>query len=118
QVRLVIASGGATADLYVSTTQVETGTASIATVASGLFFGDLATTDDSDVVWKSITYARTIAPPQLASTIYVTVEHSSGNPKAFTTATSPLALTFANEGTGGGGSTGDGDVVYREIYSL
>jgi hypothetical protein len=113
-VRLVIATGGATADLWIGDTKVETATASIASVASGFRFGDLAGADDSDATWQGLTYARVTAPVKLAQTIYVAISHSSGN--AYGAESAPLEVTFASEITETGGSSGDGDLIIRDRF--
>lgn len=68
-VTLVVAPGGATADLYIGPRKVETARASIASTGAGLFFGDLATTDDSDVIWDYIVWSPTAASDGLVSLI-------------------------------------------------
>jgi hypothetical protein len=105
KVRLVVAAGGLTADLWVGDTLAEDNTAGAATVTSGLSFGDLAGADDADAVWKRIAYALSPVPVKLARTIYVTVAHSSGT--SYGAESVVLELTFASEGETLGGSTGD-----------
>jgi hypothetical protein len=116
KIRLTVDNGGATADLWIGDTQVESNTAFQSTATSGLKFGDLDTTDDSDVVWPGFSYQLSHVPVRLASTIYVAVAHSSGG--AWTPDSNILALTFANEGSGAGGSTGDVDPTPRDTYDI
>jgi hypothetical protein len=116
RIRLVVAAGGATADLWIGNTKVETATAFVSTATSGLKFGDLVTTDDADVVWPGFSYQLSHVPVRLARTIYVAVAHSSGG--AFTPDSNILALTFANETTGDGGSAGTLDPIPRDRYDI
>jgi len=116
RIRLVVATGGATADLWIGDTEVETATASGATATSGLSFGDLVTTDDADVVWPGFTYQLDSVPVRLAQTIYVAVAHSSGG--AFTPDSNILEVTFANEGSGAGGSTGEFNPEPKDTYEM
>jgi hypothetical protein len=114
-VRLVVAAGGLTADLWVGETKVENDTAGAASTAAGLLFGDLAGADDSEAVWPSLAYALTPQDPFLAATIYVTVAHSGGG--SFAPESDVATFTFASEVTGTGGSEGDGDLVPRDRYT-
>ncbi len=116
KIRLVVDVGGAHADLWIGDTKIETATASAGTSTSGLKFGDLVTTDDADVVWPGFVYQFAHVPVRLASTVYVAVAHSSGG--AFTPDSNILELTFANEGSGAGGSTGDFDPTPKDTYDL
>lgn len=116
KVRLVVAAGGATADLWVGDTLAEDNAAAAATSSSGLSFGDLAGADDSDAAWQSLSYALTPVPTRLAQTIYVTVAHSSG--AAWGAESDVLEVTFANEGSGEGGSAGSFDPTPRNEYEL
>ncbi|MCA1567234.1 MAG: hypothetical protein LC803_16595 [Acidobacteria bacterium] len=111
KVRLVVAAGGLTADLWIGDTLVEDNTAGAATTGEGLSFGDLAMADDADAVWKRIAYALTPVPTKLSRTIYVTVAHSSGG--AYGAESDVLELTFASEGETQNGSTGDFDPTPR-----
>lgn len=115
RVRLVVAAGGATADLWVGETKVEDNTAGAGSTAAGLCFGDLAGGDDSEAVWPSVAYALTPQDPRLAETIYVTVEQSGG--QGWAPASDILELTFASEVTGGG-SSGVGELVPRDTYTV
>jgi hypothetical protein len=116
RVRLVVAAGGLLADLWVGDTKVENDTAGLSTTAAGLVFGDLAGADDAEVVWPSLAYALTSQDPFLAETIFITVEHSGGG--AWAPASDVLEVSFASEVTGEGGSSGDGDEVPRDRYTL
>jgi hypothetical protein len=116
KVRLVVAAGGLTADLWVGETKVEDNAAGAAGTAAGLVFGDLAGADDSEAVWPSLAYALTPQDPRLAETVYLTVEHSGGG--AWAPASDVLELTFASEVTGVGGSSGEGDLVPRDNYTV
>jgi hypothetical protein len=116
KVRLVVAAGGATADLWVVDTLAEDNTAGATTSTSGLSFGDLTGADDADAVWQNLAYAPTPVPTRLAQTIYITVAHSSG--VSWTADSDVLTLTFANEGSGEGGSTGEFDPTPRNQYEL
>jgi hypothetical protein len=111
RVRLVVAAGGLTADLWLGDTLVEDNTAGAATATSGLSFGDLAGADDADATWKRIAYALSPVPVKLALTIYVTVAHSSGG--AYGAESDVLTLTFASEGEAQDGSTGGFDPTPR-----
>jgi hypothetical protein len=115
-IRLVIAAGGATADLWISDTLTEDNTAFLSTSTSGLVFGDLATTDDADAIWLRFGYSFTPVPVKLAQTIYVAVAHSSGGD--WTPDSNILELTFANEGSSTGGSTGIFDPTPRDEYLI
>jgi hypothetical protein len=114
-VRLVVAVGGAVADLWVGDTKVENDTAGGSTATSGLSFGDLAGGDDSEVVWKSLAYALTPQDVTLAQTIYVRVAHSGGG--TYGPESAVASFTFANEVTGSGGSSGTGELVPRDQYT-
>lgn len=116
RIRLVVAVGGATADLWIGDAKVETATAFVSTSTSGLKFGDLVTTDDADVVWPGFCYQLSRVPVRLARTIYVAVAHSSGG--AYTPDSNILTLTFANEGSGAGGSAGDFDPTPKDNYEV
>jgi hypothetical protein len=94
-VRLVIAAGGATADLWIGDTLTEDNTAAAATATSGLLFGDLATTDDADVTWNRISYQLSPVPVKLAQTIFASVAHSSGGP--YGAESNIVTLTFSSE---------------------
>lgn len=116
RIRLVIASGGAHADLWIGVTKVETATASGATVSSGLTFGDTVTTDDSNTTWWDLNYILEPVPVKLTQTIYVAVSHSSGT--VYTAESSILNLTFAADAivtntAVSGGSSGDLDPTPR-----
>jgi hypothetical protein len=112
RVRLVIAAGGATADLWIGDTLTEDNTAFQSTATSGLKFGDLVTTDDADAIWQPFSYSLDPVPVSLASTIYVAVAHSSGGD--WTPDSEILTVTFASEGSGAGGSVGEFDPVPRD----
>ncbi|MCA1615056.1 MAG: hypothetical protein LC795_15670 [Acidobacteria bacterium] len=116
KVRLVVAVGGLTADLWVGDALAEDNAAGAATATSGLWFGDLAGADDSDATWQNLSYALTPVPTRLAQTIYVTVAHSSG--VAWGAESNVLEVTFANEGSGDGGSAGDFDPIPRNEYEI
>ncbi|HWQ36947.1 MAG TPA: hypothetical protein VNQ79_29215 [Blastocatellia bacterium] len=109
RVRLVIAQGGATADLWIGTTKSENDTAGQATTTSGLSFGDLATTDDADAGWSYLAYALLPQEPNLTRTIYVRVSHSAGN--SYGPESAAQSFTFADE-YGGGGTSGTTDELY------
>ena len=115
KVRLVVVVGGATADLWIGDTKVEDDTAGAATSTSGLTFGDLATADDSEAIWKRIEYALTPQDVKLAQTVYVRVSHSSGG--AFGAESAISSFTFASEG-GAGGTSGTADPYTRDRYDL
>ncbi len=56
-IRLEVAPGGATASLKIDNAIVETGTNGLSTAGTaGIFFGDLATTADSDTYWKYLEF--------------------------------------------------------------
>jgi len=112
--RLVVAPGGTQADLWTGDTKAEDNTASLSSAAAGLRFGDLAGADDSESVWAALAYALTPQDVRLAETVYLTVAHSGGS--TFGDESAPLAVTFANSGTGEGGSEGSGDLFYRDRY--
>ena len=116
KVRLVIAPGGATADLWIGDVLTEDNTAGVATSTAGLSFGDLAGADDADVNWKRIEYALTPQIPRLAQTIYVGVSHSSGG--SFGAESTIASFTFANEQSGTGGSIDDFDPTPRDKFYL
>lgn len=116
KIRLVVAMGGATADLWIGDTLTEDNTAAAATATSSLKFGDLTTTDDADVVWPGFVYQLDNVPVRLAATIYVAVAHSSGGD--YTPDSNILELTFANEGSGEGGSTGEFDPTPKDSYEV
>jgi hypothetical protein len=112
KVRLVVAAGGLTADLWIGDTLIENNTAGAAAMGeSRLAFGDLAGADDADAVWRRIACALSPVPVKLERTIYVTVAHSSGG--AYGAESEVLTLTFASEGETLGGSTGDFDPTPR-----
>lgn len=112
KVRLVVAAGGATADLWIGDTLTEDNTAYQSTATSGLKFGDLATTDDADAVWSGFSYVLAAVAVRLAQTIYVAVAQSSGGD--YTPDSNILTVTFANEGSGAGGTVGVFDPIPRE----
>jgi hypothetical protein len=113
-VRLVIDAGGGSADLWVNGVLEVAAEAGLLSGGAGLLFGDIAAADDSDVIWKGLTYAQVAVPVKLAQTIFVAVSHSSGN--AYGAESVPLEVTFANEGTETGGSVGDADLVPRDKF--
>lgn len=116
KVRLVVAAGGLTADLWVGETKVTNDVAGAAVaVPGGLLFGDVDSSDDAEVVWKSLAYSFTAQDVLLGETIYVAVSHSSGG--AFGSESAPLELSFASEG-GAPGSTGDGGIVPIDRYEI
>lgn len=109
RVRLVVAVGGAVADLWIGTTKVENDTAFVAGGAAGLSFGDHALAEDSDATWFTLAYALVPQDPQLTQTIYVRVAHDSGNGYGLE---SPVqSFSFADE-FGAGGSTGTADEFF------
>ncbi|HYP53424.1 MAG TPA: hypothetical protein VEQ42_07780, partial [Pyrinomonadaceae bacterium] len=112
KVRLVVAAGGATADLWIGDTLAEDNTAGTVMATSGLFFGDLAGADDADATWRAFSYELMPVPVNLALTIYVTVAHSSGG--SYGAESEVLTLTFASEGELQDGSTGDFDPRPRQ----
>jgi hypothetical protein len=116
RIRLVVDIGGAHADLWIGDTQVETATAAAATSTSGLKFGDLDTTDDADAVWPGFSYQLSHVPVRLAATLYVAVAHSSGGD--WTPDSNILEITFANDTSGDGGSTGDLDPTPKDTYDV
>lgn len=106
KVRVVVASGGASADLWIGDTLVaEDIVAASSTVELGLSFGDLTGADDADVVWKAMSYALSAVPVRLPQTIYVSVAHSSGI--GWSAESEILEVTFAADLSGVGGTTGD-----------
>jgi hypothetical protein len=114
---LVIAAGGATADLYIDGTLALSAVAAV-TVASGtsfLRFGDLETTNDATAIWNGLKYQLSVAVPQLPQTIYVTVAHSGGN--LWGDESEVLELSFADD-AGAGGTTGTFNPVRRDKISL
>lgn len=113
--RVVIAPGGATADLWVGETKVETAVSPLASVTSEFSFGDLTTLEGANAVWHSIEAAFSPQPVRLADTIYVTVAHSSGG--AYTEPSEILELTFKSEG-GAGGSVGTFDPLPRDNIEI
>ncbi len=114
KVRLVVAAGGANADLWIGETLVEDNTAGQSTTTSGLRFGDQADGDDANVIWKAIAYAFSPQPVRLAQTIFVKVSHSSGGSQ-FGPESATLEVSFASEG-GSGGSSGSFDPEPRDVY--
>jgi hypothetical protein len=114
KVRLVVAAGGATADLWIGDTLAEDNTAGMATATSGLSFGDLAGADDADATWRGFSYDLDAVPVKLALTIYVTVAHSSGG--SYGAESAVLTLTFASEGELQDGSAGVFDPTPRTTY--
>jgi hypothetical protein len=115
-VRLVVAAGGATADLYIDGSLVESGVAFVATASYGVRFGDLETTNDADVIWERIAYARSVQAPSAPATLYVTVAHSSGS--MWGAESDVLSITYAAEGAAGGGSAGSFDPRPRQKFQL
>lgn len=115
RIRLVIAAGGATADLWIGDTRIEHNTAFQSTATSSLIFGDLTLTADADAIWQAFSYALSAVPVMLAQTIYVAVAHSSGG--AWTPDSNILTVTFANEGSGSGGTVGEFDTTPRSEYT-
>ena len=113
-VRLVVAAGGNTADLWIGDTLTEDNTAGQTTSTSGLTFGDQADGDDANAIWKAIAYALSPQPVRLAQTIYVKVSHSSGGSQ-FGPESATLEVSFASEG-GAGGSSGTFDPEPRDVY--
>jgi len=119
KLRLVIAAGGLTADLWLGDALLEDNAAGAATAASGLAFGDLAVADDADAIWHRIAYAFLPIPVKLAQTIYISIADSGGN--GYSAESEILSVTFASEGETLGGSTGSFDprprfkVTYEEI---
>lgn len=109
RVRVVINAGGATADLWIGTTKVEDETAGQSTITSGLQFGDLASTSDSNATWSYLAYALTPQEPRLAQTIYVRAAHDSGN--GYGPESAVQSFSFADE-FGAGGSTGTDDQFF------
>ncbi len=116
RIRLVIAAGGATADLWIGDVLIENNTAFQSTATSGLSFGDMVTTDDADAVWQPFSYALDDVPVMLAQTIYVAVAHSSGG--EYTPDSNILTVTFANEASGSGGTAGEFDPTPRSDYTI
>jgi hypothetical protein len=116
RVRLVVAAGGATADLWIGEALTEDNTAAAATVAAALKFGDLSTTDDASVTWFDLSYALTPVPVTLAQTVYVSVAHSSGG--AYGAESEILQVSFAADSVitnsvASSGSSGDFDSLPR-----
>lgn len=116
KIRLAVDVGGATADLWIGDTQIESNTAGAATATSSLKFGDLVTTDDADAVWSGFVYQLAHVPVLLPSTVYVAVAHSSGGD--WTPDSNIVEITFAAEGSGAGGSTGDFDPEPKDTYDI
>jgi hypothetical protein len=115
KVRLVVAPGGATADLWIGAGKVEENMAGAASSQAALTFGDLADGEDSEAVWSSLEYALTPQDPALAANIYIGISHSSGS--VYGPESDILQATFANE-TGAGGSTGGFDPTPRDNWKL
>jgi hypothetical protein len=114
---LVVAAGGATADLYLDGTLALEDIAAVA-VASGSSFlrlGDLETTSDATAIWQGLKYQLSASVPQFPQTIYVTVAHSGGT--AWTPESEVLELSFADD-SGAGGTTGSFNPVRRDKVNL
>ena len=115
-IRLVVAVGGETADLWVGDLKVEDNSAGVSTATSGLTFGDLAAGDDSEAIWLNLAYAYTPQDPALAQTLYITVAQSSGT--VYGPPSDVLEASFASESGGTPGSDGGFDPTPRDNFEL